>query len=323
MAIIVRNVLTSQELTILQEECDLYSKVYHNDTHAPGDDEIATNVYLDKSCAIDLFENISLNDEDSARTNENEYFSIRWNDPRLIHESKRRITSESRLGIQNILLKKLPNILNYFIHSSSLYLFNEHYVVKPSNSQIIFRWHRDIDEQLQSCCTMSTAKYYSLWCPLDTVTEENGTLIIPSGVPIYEYSYEELDGRKVNESPPIHPDELFPIDSCHDDNSDDSNHPLLNNGQPLLISAGSIVIFSSHLLHCSGPNTTSQPRRVFYSQYSETIISSHPSRSTPLCFAIPCHLSPLNHKRKLSIEEKSEETVSKKVSEEGTGFIRN
>ncbi len=42
--------------------------------------------------------------------------------------------------------------------------------------------------------------------------------------------------------------------------------------------AGAVVLFSSDTWHCSGPNTCSSPRRVFYAQYSHTAINVVPRR---------------------------------------------
>jgi ectoine hydroxylase-related dioxygenase (phytanoyl-CoA dioxygenase family) len=45
-------------------------------------------------------------------------------------------------------------------------------------------------------------------------------------------------------------------------------------GDPVVVPAGSIVCFSSTLLHRSGANTTDQARRVYVAQYSaEPILS--------------------------------------------------
>jgi ectoine hydroxylase-related dioxygenase (phytanoyl-CoA dioxygenase family) len=57
-------------------------------------------------------------------------------------------------------------------------------------------------------------------------------------------------------------------------------------GDPVIVQAGSIVCFSSTLLHRSGPNTTDHVRRVYVAQYSaEPILSEDGSQ--PLRLAEP------------------------------------
>mmetsp|Transcript_13389 Transcript_13389/g.53721 ORF Transcript_13389/g.53721 Transcript_13389/m.53721 type:complete len:667 (+) Transcript_13389:164-2164(+) len=59
-----------------------------------------------------------------------------------------------------------------------VYLFNEHYVVKPPSSHVSFKWHRDRDEQMPAglvFCDDDTA-YVSCWCALDACDESNGCL---------------------------------------------------------------------------------------------------------------------------------------------------
>jgi hypothetical protein len=271
---LVEDVLNELELNCLRRECDHSSKTY------------SLEDYADASCAIDLFENISLKDDDPARSNGEAYFSQRW--------SSESIDNYSKTQIKTILLEKLPQVLQAIVHPQRLYLFNEHYVVKPPTSNIIFRWHRDIEEQLQCCPLMAShTQYYSLWCPLDAATSENGSLIVPSEAELQTFSYEDLIcGRVDLKGASRSETELADVL----DSEGDEDLASLGEGRTIAISAGSVIVFSSHLLHCSGPNTSPYPRRVFYSQYSETIISTLSNSSTspsppPLCFAIPCYLS--------------------------------
>jgi ectoine hydroxylase-related dioxygenase (phytanoyl-CoA dioxygenase family) len=47
----------------------------------------------------------------------------------------------------------------------------------------------------------------------------------------------------------------------------------------VILPAGSIVAFSSTLLHRTGPNTSDQPRRVYIAQYTaEPLLSEDRSR---------------------------------------------
>jgi ectoine hydroxylase-related dioxygenase (phytanoyl-CoA dioxygenase family) len=270
--IVINDALSEIELNSFRQECDLYSAKFTLDD------------YLNASCAIDLFEHVPLSDNDTARIHENSYFQKRW----LNDGSGSSLDESTKEIIQNLLLKKLPQVLELLMHPRELFLFNEHYVVKPPDSKIVFQWHRDLDEQLQSCLSFSNVKYHSLWCPLDSTTRENGTLIVPAGTPIQSLSFSDLSsGTAVVEIPSADQDEEGRTDL----------QGVSGEGIPIITTAGSVVIFSSHLLHCSGANSTSHPRRVFYAQYSEAVITvdSTPQQQNPLppplCFAVPCHLT--------------------------------
>jgi hypothetical protein len=63
---------------------------------------------------------------------------------------------------------------------STCYFFNEHFVVKPAQSDdTAFAWHTDAQEQLMMCLQPAdTTAYLSLWIALDDMTQENGTLCV-------------------------------------------------------------------------------------------------------------------------------------------------
>lgn len=278
--------------------------------------------------AIDLFERSSLEDE-RIRTNHERYFKERW---RNYNEDSSHIRNteecdipspEDKNSIRNTLCSTLPKALNLLLRREELFLFNEHYVVKPPQSRISFRWHRDADEQLQFCHDQNI-EYYSLWCPLDDVNERNGTLQLPHGTNIHTIDISELShssqSQSGNEAKLL---ELIssPITSSIEHQSDPLCPSPSSDAPPVSITVprGSGVVFSSLMWHCSGANASDAPRRVLYVQYSKDIITSTgraraattttiarkrkwqeehhtPSRSPnttttlplPLCFAIPC-----------------------------------
>ena len=139
------------------------------------------------------------------------------------------VTDNDKDIIKNILCNKLPKILNKILSirdnnnnnknnnnkkinknnnskkkinknnnnkkkkvNKRLYLFNEHYVVKPPHSDIVFQWHRDVDKQL-SLCYDKNVVYYSMWCPLDDVDEKNGTLQVPHDTIMYTVDVNDID----------------------------------------------------------------------------------------------------------------------------------
>ena len=202
------------------------------------------------------------------------------------------ISPEDKDVIATTLCHTLPQALNHFLHKEQLYLFNEHYVVKPPNSDITFRWHRDADEQLQFCHDQNL-EYHSLWCPLDSVNAANGTLQVPSGTNIYTVDLQDLRGNM--NSSELTADLIS--SHCTSDTSrkeekeekkegkEDGGCDQEVNSPPdsclspvnIAISPGSGVVFSSLLWHCSGSNTSTLSRRVLYAQYSDTIITSRPA----------------------------------------------
>jgi hypothetical protein len=295
--VVVSNCLSVDELDALRCECDLHTKL------------LCTEDYVASSCAIDLFETAIIGDDHPSRSNLDDYFQLRWrNSPQLSESNK--------IRIQNILLRKFPWMIVSVLKASQLYLFNEHYVVKPPHSEISFRWHTDFEEQLPSLLPELHEPYLSIWCPLDDVTTSNGTLIIPRQSIVHKFSF-QMDSISNNSH--LKYDGLsnyITHTTCHDINLSDeqsgsketetaANEEQEDKGTPLCLPFGSIVIFSSHMLHCSLPNQSSLPRRVFYAQYSQQVISSSlPPRTVtplstlppssapaPLCFAIPCDTS--------------------------------
>jgi len=127
----------------------------------------------------------------------------------------------------------------------TVYLFNEQYVVKAADIRTQFSWHQD-----SGYIPHYHAPYLSCWCALDDVDEENGT--------IYVLPYERA-GMQPDDH--IRHDQDPDLDDMVGYKGDDP-------GDPVIVPAGSIAVFSSRLLHRSGPNKTDRYRRVYLAQYS-------------------------------------------------------
>ena len=126
------------------------------------------------------------------------------------------------------------------------YLFNEQYVVKAADTDSKFAWHQD-----SGYVGHYHRAYLSCWCALDDMSVENGT--------VYILPYQR-DGR--NSTDHI-------IDHVAEDRTNDKvgyhgDEP----GEPAIVPAGSIVVFSSRTFHRSGPNMTNAYRRCYLAQYS-------------------------------------------------------
>ena len=130
------------------------------------------------------------------------------------------------------------------------YLFNEQFVVKGASDGASFAWHQD-----SAYVGFEHEPYVSIWIALDDASEENGCLrIIPRDL--------DLNGR---------------IDghSWNDESRELCGYEGKDSGVPIPCPAGSVVAFSSLTLHCSGQNSTPNPRRAYLAQYSKEPIA-HP-----------------------------------------------
>jgi ectoine hydroxylase-related dioxygenase (phytanoyl-CoA dioxygenase family) len=134
----------------------------------------------------------------------------------------------------------------------TVYLLNEQYVVKAAERGLPFGWHQD-----SGFIPYPHRPYLTCWIPLDDVSAANGTVnLLP-----YDRATNDLIGY-------------------------DGDDP----GETLTAPAGSIVAFSSTVLHRTGPNTTDRPRRAFIAQYSaEPLLSEDGTR--PRHLAEPLLLS--------------------------------
>ena len=128
----------------------------------------------------------------------------------------------------------------------TVYLFNEQYVVKAADTDTKFGWHQD-----SGYIPHYHPPYLSCWCALDDMSEANGTIhVLP-------YS---RDGRNTKDEMIDHNTESGSNDRVgyHGDDP----------GDPALVPAGSIVVFSSRTFHRSGANKTDAYRRSYLAQYS-------------------------------------------------------
>jgi ectoine hydroxylase-related dioxygenase (phytanoyl-CoA dioxygenase family) len=127
-------------------------------------------------------------------------------------------------------------------------LFYEQYVVKAAERGMKFGWHQD-----SGYVNSEHEPYLSCWCPLDDVSEENGTVsILP---------YSRAGTRDwVRHRPEAGTNDM--VGYFGDDPGIQAQVP-----------AGSVVAFSSTLFHRSGTNTTDKMRRVYLAQYARAPIA--------------------------------------------------
>ncbi len=130
-------------------------------------------------------------------------------------------------------------------------LFLDQFVVKypmrHGRPGMKFGWHQD-SGYIPHC----RPYYLSCWTALDDMSIENGTVrILP---------YSRSGGRVAKE----HLQEEGSNDMVGYHGSDP--------GDPAIVPAGSVVVFSSYTLHCSGENLSDRPRRAYLTQYSKSPI---------------------------------------------------
>ena len=128
--------------------------------------------------------------------------------------------------------------------------YYEQYVVKAAERGMRFSWHQDsaFGE------VAPHPPYVTCWCALDDMTAENGT--------VYLLPYSRAGSREL--VPHI------PEDGTNDLVGYSGDDP----GQIVQVPAGSIAVFSSHVLHRSGVNTTDRMRRVYLAQYAPVVMRS-------------------------------------------------
>ena len=128
----------------------------------------------------------------------------------------------------------------------SAYLFHEQYVVKAADTDSKFAWHQD-----SGYVGHYHRAYLSCWCALDDMSVQNGT--------VYILPYPR-DGRNSTDEIMSH--------EMEDHTNDKVGYHGDDPGDPAIVPAGSIVVFSSRTFHRSGPNMTDAYRRSYLAQYS-------------------------------------------------------
>ncbi|MDE1150238.1 MAG: phytanoyl-CoA dioxygenase family protein [Azospirillaceae bacterium] len=130
------------------------------------------------------------------------------------------------------------------------YFFFDQFVVKGPDNGMAFSWHQDSGYMKYNGGPPDHPPYLTCWCPLDDATAENGTVhLLPfTQVP------ESRDAILHHERNPATRDLIGWTGP--------------EEGTVVEVPAGSVVAFSSRLLHATGPNLTPHLRRVYLMQYS-------------------------------------------------------
>jgi len=123
------------------------------------------------------------------------------------------------------------------------FLFLEQFVVKAAEQGLKFGWHQD-----SGYLPLKHKPYVTCWVALDDVNERNGAIAV--------LPYERAGTRSR-------------IEHWREPGTNDMiGYSGDDPGVVVTVPTGSIIVFSSTLLHRSGPNTTATPRRAWIAQYS-------------------------------------------------------
>lgn len=247
---VVENVLSAAELALLRREADAL--------HAALDTDLAA----DENCVLEALPS-GMPDGSAARTSWDAYLA------------RRAAAPADRVILQNLLERKLAGVLRATLSTDSLstdsvYLFNEHFVVKPPGAGR-FAWHTDAAHQLEAVLALggddALAEYASAWVALDDVDASNGQLLLlPRDAP-------QPPGAR-----PLEP--AGAAASAWLESAEAAGHVVRPTAR-----AGDAVVFAATLWHASEPNASSADRRAYYAQYSRSPIAT--PRGGPLHLALP------------------------------------
>jgi ectoine hydroxylase-related dioxygenase (phytanoyl-CoA dioxygenase family) len=148
--------------------------------------------------------------------------------------------------ITSFLFGELMADVTRAVLGESVYLFNEQYVVKAADKDTKFGWHQD-----SGYIGHYHKPYLSCWCALDDMSEANGT------ISVLPYARAGMQ-----------PDDLFEH-VVEEGTNDKVGYHGSDPGIPVIVPAGSIVVFSSRTFHRSGSNNTHKMRRSYLAQYSK------------------------------------------------------
>lgn len=166
----------------------------------------------------------------------------------LSHRGKRYFANEcqrERPSLRRMLFSPLMAAICRATLGPDAYFFFDQYVVKGSDQGMAFSWHQDSGYVVGNGGPPDHLPYLTCWCPLDDATVENGTVRVLPG--------SHRDGIRPHDQQPGSNDLAVATD---------------DDGIAIEVPAGSVVAFSSLLLHATGTNRGAAPRRVYLAQYT-------------------------------------------------------
>ncbi|MDO9489580.1 MAG: phytanoyl-CoA dioxygenase family protein [Sphingomonadaceae bacterium] len=171
----------------------------------------------------------------------------------ISHRGKRYFANEcqrERPSLRSVLFSRVMADICRATIGPDAYFFFDQYVVKGPEGGLPFSWHQDSGYVVGNGGPPDHAPYLTCWCPLDDATVENGTVrVLP-----FSQAPQSRDAILVHERQP--------------GTNDLVGWPGEEAGVTVEAPAGSVVAFSSRMLHATGANRTDRPRRVYLAQYT-------------------------------------------------------
>jgi ectoine hydroxylase-related dioxygenase (phytanoyl-CoA dioxygenase family) len=171
----------------------------------------------------------------------------------ITHRGKRYFANECQREqpqLQRMLFSKTMADICRATLGSTAYFFFDQYVVKGPEGGLPFSWHQDSGYVVSNGGPPDHLPYLTCWCPLDDATLANGTVrVVPGSHRRGVLSHERQPGTN---------DIAIEVDEAQ--------------AVALEVSAGSVVAFSSRMLHATGANQTDRARRVYLAQYTPEVI---------------------------------------------------
>jgi ectoine hydroxylase-related dioxygenase (phytanoyl-CoA dioxygenase family) len=178
------------------------------------------------------------------------------------HRGKRYLANQvqrNQPALRQLLLSPLLAEVCRATLGFNAYFFLDQFVVKGAEHGMPFGWHQDSGHVVGNGGPPDHLPYVTCWFPLDDATAQNGTLrFIPFSA--NPQSRGILPHRRESQT--------------HDLIAEvDESRMVILEATP-----GSIVTFSSRVLHSSGPNVTARPRRAYVAQYTSEVMVNPGSR---------------------------------------------
>ena len=181
-------------------------------------------------------------DNDSNRLKQS-YDNKHYGD--ISKEGRKFLKNQSRYypSIQRYLKSKSIKEIVTKLLDGDAFIFNEQFVIKEPNTPSSFNWHQD-----SGYINFDHKPYLTTWLALDDTHSLNGPLsVIPTNIETTSKVYTHHWSDKSN-------DLFIEVDETK--------------SKTLLVTAGTLVVFSSLTPHASGPNQSSRTRTAYLAQYS-------------------------------------------------------
>ncbi len=175
----------------------------------------------------------------------------------ISHRGKRYFVGECQRALPDLRKMLFSQVMADICRTTlgdKAYFFYDQFVVKGPDKGMAFSWHQDSGYVVGNGGPADHKPYVTCWCTLDDTTILNGTVrLLPFSM------MPESRERILPHARQPGTNDL--VGWTGDDE-----------GLVLEVPAGSVVAFSSLVLHATGGNTTPNMRRVYLAQYSPEVI---------------------------------------------------